>query len=111
MTDKHMATTKADALKILRSFGPNTRFYLHVALDAQLPANPEHYVPGGFCASVRISRDTACRFVTDAFTEGMEKRGAALPISVHVGARKSKWDHEKGNFVEYGAPRKMVWIG
>jgi hypothetical protein len=108
---EHVLTSRADALKLLRGFPVNTRIYLHIFIDAQLPATPDKYIPDAFNGSVKISRDEAEKFVNDAFTDTLEKRGAALNISEHVGDRRKRWNDKAGAYVEYGEPRRYVWIG
>lgn len=110
-TVEHMATSKADALKILNSARTNARFYLHVRLDAQLPATPDKYLPGAFSAGVQVSRGAAERFISDAFSERLAERGAALKISVNTGERRTKYCDKARDVVAFGAPRVFVWIG
>jgi hypothetical protein len=107
----HLTTTKAEALKLLRSCRARAHFRIHAACDGMLPADPEHYMPGAFSAGVQVSRGAAEMFVNDAFRETHEKRGYALKITISEGSRRSKWDDTKRAYVEYGAPSLFVWIG
>lgn len=108
---KHEPRTKADALKIIKAAKVNARFYIHATCDAQLPDTPDQYIPGAFRACVQVSRATVERFVEDAFSSHLEKRGAALPVRVSVGARRQRWDDKAGAMVEYGEPRTFIYIG
>jgi hypothetical protein len=103
--------SKADALKLLRSVKVNAHFYIHVSIDAQLPDTPDKYLPGAFRACINVSRGSAERFVDDAFSERLEKHGAALTIRVMPGTRRTRWDDKRGAFVEYGAARVSFFIG
>lgn len=107
----HLATTKAEAIKLVRSCRTRAHFRIHAMCDAMLPADPEHYAPSAFRGSVQVSRAAAEMFVADAFREAQEKRGYALKITISQGARRSKWSNEKMEFVEYGAPSVWCWIG
>ena len=107
----HLCATKAEALKVLRSCRVRAHFRIYAAVDALLPADPEHYVPGGFRGSVQVSRGAAELFVSDTFNERHEANGRALKISVTEGSRRQKWDNTKSAYVDYGAPSLFVWIG
>jgi hypothetical protein len=108
---KHLPRTKAEALQLVRAAKVNARFYIHVANDAELPDTPDKYLPGAFRGCVQVSRGAAERFIVDAFSESLEQRGAALPVRVNVGARRSRWSDKAGGMVEYGEPRILVFIG
>lgn len=108
---EYLAATKSDALRYLALTLPNVRYYMHVAMDGQLPAQPDKYVPGAFRAGVRITRKAAQNFVNDAFRPGLETRGAALRIHVIAEGPRETYCTARREFVANGKPHYAIWIG
>jgi hypothetical protein len=108
---EYLAATKADALAHLALSLPNVRYYLHVAMDGLLPAQPDKYIPGAFRAGVRITRKAAQNFINDAFRAHLETRGAALRIHVVAEGPRETYCSRRGEFVANGKPHYAIWIG
>lgn len=102
----HVARTKAEALQIIASLRTNVRFRLHAAVTA-LPVIGPH--PQTFRACVPLSRPEVVQFIEDAFHPYHEANGYSMPIKVATGARRARFVN--GQTVEYGKPRKFVYIG
>lgn len=108
---EHETRSGEEAAAIIRRAPVNSSFYVHVRIDAPITGG-EHYIPGGFFASVQVSRNGAERFVTDAFRASLAARGCVLRIVESVGERRTRWKRD-GSFQreEYGQPRRSFWIG
>lgn len=98
--------TKAEALDIINRHKVNAHFRLHVAVSATPVVMPN---PRTFRACVPLSRAEVVQFIEDSFHPAHEQQGYAMPISVATGARPARMVN--GQEVEYGTPRKFIFIG
>lgn len=76
-----LTTAEAETLIKQASRRPGVRFALHVSIDAPIANDPDHVFHGGLRHYLNLTKRQALDMVRNLLREGLEERGARIPIS------------------------------